>query len=101
MNDQEALQTLVEGFDLVCQNARLIAMMPIEDWLGILEKGESIVPFVDPVLYRQYIYSKKPEILKKVLRAALDLKRVIQSIQPDLKLMLEQEEQELREHYRK
>ena len=102
MDDQEAIETLMAGFDVVCQNARMIAMMPIEDWLEALEKGEAIAPFVDPSLYLRYVYSKKPEALKKVLRAALDLKRAVQSIQPDLKLILETEEQELRKHgYRK
>jgi hypothetical protein len=84
MTDQEALKTITEGFDFVCHQARLIAMMPIEDWLQILEHAESIAPITDPTLYRQYLYSKKPEILKKVLRSALELKRTIEEIQPDV-----------------
>lgn len=83
MKDEEAKKVLIEGFDFVCNQARLISMMPIEDWLDALEKSEAIAPFVDPTFYREYIYSKN-EVLKKILRAALELKRVVQEVQPDV-----------------
>jgi hypothetical protein len=82
MTEEETMATLTEGFEFVCQQARLIAMMPIEDWLRALDRAETLGPVVDPTLYREYIYSKKPEILKKVLLAALALKRVVLEAQP-------------------
>jgi len=84
MSDAEAIRTIIEGWEFVLSQTRLIAMMPIEEWLEALEKGESIASIIDPTLYRQYIYSKNPEILKKVLRAALELKRTVLEVQPDV-----------------
>jgi len=84
MSDAEAIQTLTEGWDFVLSQSRLIALMPIEEWLEALEKGESLASIIDPTVYRQYIYSKRPEVLKKVLRAALELKRTVLEVQPDV-----------------
>ncbi len=88
MNDQEAIRTLIDGFDILCNQAKIITMFPIEEWLETLEKGETIAPYIDPTLYRQYIYSRKPELLKKVLKAALELKRTMLEMQPEVADML-------------
>lgn len=84
MTGEKDLETMKEGFNYVCNLSRLIAMMPIEDWLNALNHAETIGPILDPTLFRSYIYSRKPEILKKILRAALELKRTIQEVQPDV-----------------
>ena len=84
MSEKEAVETLSEGFNYVCNLSRMIAMMPIEDWLEKLEFGEVGASILDPTLFKQYLHSKKPEILKKILRAALELKRTIQEVQGDV-----------------
>jgi hypothetical protein len=83
---------LTDGFNLICSQARLIAMLPIEDWLEALEHAEAIGPFIDPTKYRQYLYSEKPEIIKKILRAALELKRVMEEVQPAARREMEKEQ---------
>lgn len=91
MNDQEAANTMMEGFNYVCNLSRLIAMMPIEDWIKALDHSESVGFFIDPTLYKKYIFSKKPEVLKKILWAALELKRTVQEVQPDVIAVMKEE----------
>lgn len=71
-------------YELLLQWSALIAMLPIDQWLEDLEHAESIAPVLDPTLYRDYIYSAKPEVLKKVMHAALSLKRTVEEAQQDI-----------------
>jgi hypothetical protein len=91
LTDEEAIQVLTEGWDLLFNNARLIAMLPIEQWVEGLERAESAAPVLDPTLYRDYIYSGKGEIIISVMRAALTLKNAVLEAQPKLAEMREKE----------
>lgn len=71
-------------YELLLQWSALIAMLPIDEWLGDLEHAESVAPVLDPTMYRDYIYSKKPEVLKKIMRAALELKRTVEEQQAEI-----------------
>lgn len=82
MKDAEAVKLTQEGFELLCSHARIIAMLPLEDWLQALEHAETVGPILDPTLYREYLYSKKPEILKGIIRAAITLKQEVLKAQP-------------------
>lgn len=77
MSDEEAKQTMKEGFEILCLWSRNIAMLPLEDWREALRKAESVAVIVDPTLMRDYIQSDKPVILKEVLDAAIKLKAVV------------------------
>lgn len=88
-DENEKVKLLIAGYELVLNYSRMIAMFPIDEWLQGLEHAETVTPIIDPTLYREYIYSKKGEILKKVLRSALELKRTIEEIQPDVRKEME------------
>lgn len=95
MKDEEAIQTMTEGFNYVCNLSRMIAMLPIETWIDQLHHGENVSAIIDPTLFKNYICSKKPDILKKILYAALELKRTIQEVQPNvLEAMVEEAKHE-------
>lgn len=80
-----AMGDLHAGWDLLIGQARIIAMLPIEDWLEGIRKAEAIAPITDPTLFRAYSASGKGEILTKVFVAALALKREIIAAQEQLK----------------
>jgi hypothetical protein len=84
MSDKEAMATLHLGFDLLFNYAKLISMLPLEDWLELLERAESTAPILDPTLYREALYSGKLEAIKKVIRAALELKRTVEEVRADV-----------------
>lgn len=70
-----------EGSEFLITQGALIAMMPIQEWLDDLDHSESVAAILDPTLFRDYLYSPKPEALKEVLRAALGFKAAIQKLQ--------------------
>jgi hypothetical protein len=82
--EEARIRDLQDQWDMLCQEARLIAMMPIEKWLEDLDHAETVGPFIDPTLMRDYLYSGKGEVLKKVMRAALHLKKAVNEVQPYL-----------------
>lgn len=90
MTDSEKIATLQLGWDLMMNYARAIAHLPIDEWLDALNKAEDVAPFIDPTLYRDYIYSHKGDVLKKIMRAALELKRTVEEVQPQLREMMEE-----------
>lgn len=92
MKNEDVVKTTVEGFELLCTQARLIAMFPLEEWQEAFRRAETVAPLVDPTLYRDYIYSKKPEIIKEIIAAALALKRVVLKHQPTIAAMRERGE---------
>ena len=83
MNDAEAKQTMQQGFEILCLWSRSIAMLPLEDWWNALERAESVGPILDPTLYREYLYSEKAKIIKKLIEAAIPLKSVVLQAQPE------------------
>lgn len=86
------LTQLMSEWDIAMHYARVITLLPIDKWLADLEHAESVAPILDPTAYRDYIYSPNPEIIKKVFRALLEVKRVVEGLQPQLKEMLEKGE---------
>lgn len=78
-------QALREEWTIIFQQGAMLAMFPIEEWLEQLDRADTIVPILDPTLYRDYIYSGKGEIVKDVLRAALTFKRAIMKAQQQVK----------------
>lgn len=84
MSDQEAVATLTMGFDLLFNQARVISMLPLEEWLEAFERADAIAPILDPTLYRENLASGKSEALKKLIRAALELKRTVEEIKADV-----------------
>ncbi len=72
------------GFDVLMSQVRIIGMLPVERWLEELEHSESVAPILDPTLYRNYLYSGKGDVIKKILRAALELKRTLEECQSDV-----------------
>lgn len=80
--ESKKVRELIAGYDLVCNYARCIAMLPIDKWVEDLEHAEDLGPILDPTLYLEYLYSEKGEVLKKILHAALELKRVVEEVQP-------------------
>lgn len=91
LTDQEAIRTLTDGWDLLMNTARMIAMLPVEQWIEGLDRAETVAPIVDPTLYREYIYSGKGEIILSVMKAALVLKKAVLNAQPKLAEMIEKE----------
>lgn len=85
MTKEDNIRLQAQGFELLCSQARIIAMLPLEDWLSALELAETIGPVLDPTLYRDYLYSQKPEILKEIIRAAIPLKKAVLKAQPFIK----------------
>jgi hypothetical protein len=81
--DQENIQCMLDGWDLLFSQAKIIAMLPLEDWLEAFDRAEILGPILDPTLfYRDYIYDKeKGESIKAVIRAAIPLKQKILELQ--------------------
>ncbi len=77
--NEDAIQSMHDGWDLLIGQANIIAMLPLEDWLAAFERAETLGPILDPTLYRQYIYDpeKKGEVIKDIINAALPLKHAI------------------------
>lgn len=92
MKNEDATKTTVEGFELLCTQARLIAMFPLEEWREAFNRAETVAPILDPTTYREYLYSKKPEIIKDIIDAAIVLKRAVMKHQPTIAAMRERGE---------
>ena len=75
------LQERTLGYELALTYAKLVSMLPIDAWLIELEDAETVAPFLDPTLFRTYLSSSKPQVLKSVLLALLEVKRVVEELQ--------------------
>ena len=73
----ETLEEMTLGFETLAAWSRNIALLPLEEWQAALDRAETVVPFLDPTLYRDYLYSEKAAILRRLIAAALPLKRVV------------------------
>lgn len=73
------------GLELLSAWSRNIAMLPLELWLRSLDYAETVGPFLDPTLTQQYLGSPNGPIIKELLEAAIELKRVILKNQPGAK----------------
>lgn len=83
ISDNKAIETMQEGWTLLISQAKIIAMLPLEEWLEAFARAETLGPILDPTLYRGYIYDKdnKSELIQDLIRAAIPLKREILKLQ--------------------
>jgi len=79
----DAVRSMHDGWDLLISQAKIIALLPLEEWLEQFERAESLAPILDPTLYRDYIYDpeEKGGLLKDLIRSAVPLKREILKLQ--------------------
>ena len=77
LSDLEAVDVLQAGYEMLLTWSRNIAMLPLEEWQNQLERAETLGPILDPTLFRKYLYSNKPDILKSILNAAIPLKQAV------------------------
>jgi len=94
ITDKKAVELTQEGFEILCLWARNIAMLPLNEWLEALDHAETVGPFLDPTLYRDYIYSEKPKVIRELIEAGITLKAAVLKAQP---LALKEIERESRE----
>jgi hypothetical protein len=73
------------GVEFLMTQGAMLAMLPMEKWLEELNHSETIAPFLDPTLYRDYIYSGRDNLIKGVLEAGIGFKRAIKKAQEDVK----------------
>ena len=76
-----AMREMQELWTIIFQQGAFIALLPIEKLLKQLNDAENIAPFIDPTLYRDYIYSKNGEMIKGLLKAALVFKNEVVRVQ--------------------
>jgi hypothetical protein len=81
MTDTEASRVTAEGFEFLCSQCAVIALLPLEDWLAALNRAESVAPVINPTLYRDYEYSNKAQFIKKLIGAAIPVKRLVIEMQ--------------------
>lgn len=79
---KQSAEDLRDGYELLGQWARMIAMLPLEEWLHALNMVDTIAPILDPTAYREFLHSEKPDIIKSLIRAAIPLKRAVLDAQP-------------------
>lgn len=77
MTDSESILATQDGWTFVMQQGAMLALMPIEDWIAAFDHADAVTPILDPTLYRDAIYSGKPQLIREVLGAALVFKRAI------------------------
>lgn len=59
------------ALDLLVTQARMFEMLGPQRLLDGLEHSEAVAPILDPTLCRAYLYSGKPELIKRILRSAV------------------------------
>ena len=85
MDKETLIRDMQNGFDLLVGQSKIIAMLPLEDWLRAFERAETVAPIVDPTLYRDYLYDPecKGKKIKSLIVAAIPLKQAILKIQSE------------------
>jgi hypothetical protein len=79
----EKIEQMQLGFDLLLNAARTISMLPLREWLDAFNRAETLGPFLDPTLYREYLFDKqrRGETLKELIQLALPLKNKFVELQ--------------------
>jgi hypothetical protein len=85
MEKEAAVVELQTLWSMVMNQGALLAMLPIEESLRDLERSETIAPILDPTLFRDYLYSGKGDLIKDVLRAAVQFKAAILKAQEQVR----------------
>jgi hypothetical protein len=88
---KDRVDELKAGYELVLSYSKTIALFPIDKWLEEINHAECFGHILDPTLYREYIWSDKPKILKEILEAALVLKRTVEKLQPRILDIMDKE----------
>jgi hypothetical protein len=81
MNNEQAANVTIQGFEFLVQQCAMIALLPLEDWLKGLNFSESVAPVLDPTLYREYSYSEKAAFIKELITAAIPVKVAVEKMQ--------------------
>jgi hypothetical protein len=74
--------SLTQGSEMLCLWSFKIALLPLEKWRRALNQAEKIAVAVGPALYREYCYLENAEAMKKLVEAALVLKKVVLEVGP-------------------
>lgn len=83
-SDLSLKDDLEKGFEFLLVRSRNIAVLPLEEWKEALNRAENLGMILDPTLYREYISSRKPEILKSIINAAIPLKHAVMNAQSEI-----------------
>ena len=65
----------------ICTLGSIAVDWPIEEMLKSLELAETLGPFADPTLYREYQSSAKAQAIKPLLESALRFKKAVATAQ--------------------
>lgn len=87
----ELKETMTATLDLLAMWSRNIAMLPLEELAKAFDQAEAAAPVMDPTLFREYLYSPKAQMIRKLIAAAIPLKKIIVDVQPELLRELEKE----------
>jgi hypothetical protein len=85
VTEAESIEATKQGFEFLCRQAALIAMLPLEEWQQGFDRADTITPILDPTLYSTALASKKTEAIKEIIAASLPLKRVVEKWQSAIK----------------
>jgi hypothetical protein len=95
---QEKVLEMKDGLELLMNYCHFIALLPIGEWLDSLNHAEAVALLLGPTAsYMEHAWGRLLEITERVLRASLELKRVVQELQPLLiEEMIREQERKLR-----
>jgi hypothetical protein len=83
----------IHDYHLAMTYARAIARLPIDRWMEDIYRAESVGPVVDPSLFREYLDNPNSRIVKTILLALLEVKRVVEEAQPEIRKQIEKRRQ--------
>lgn len=75
LSDNELVEQTRMDWQLLASQARVIAMLPLEDWLAAIERSHALGPILDPTLWREA--NEKMDEVAEMIRAALPLKHYV------------------------
>jgi hypothetical protein len=78
-----SVRALQDGWDLLIQQAKMISLLPLEEWLAQFDRAEALAPLLDPTSYREYIFDpeQKGQRIQNLIRLAIPLKQEILKLQ--------------------
>jgi hypothetical protein len=75
MNDKETIESYEQIYDTLINYTKLISLLPLEKIDKAFDDFDTLGPILHPTLYREVLYSKKCKIIRKLIKAAIPLKR--------------------------
>lgn len=86
MTEQEEKDAIVKrmqlGWDLLFNQTRVIAMLPLEDWLERMSRADTLGPILDPTLWMKA--HEKMDKIRTIIEAALVLKKAVLKLQSEV-----------------